>query len=384
LGWLQHFIERNRRLRELWSTVPAGSVALFMGFAFCLFATVGALAQLNVRLDSLGLIWIFPVLTGTFAAALAWSGVRGNLLQTAVIFAVFFAVIFLTQAYIGKHGATAMTAPGTAARWTTISSWAAILFTSSAWPLALTFFNREGQRFFQDRTEMRLAGEIHQALVPAIESCFGDYEFYGISQPSGMVGGDLVDVLASDGRWLAYVVDVSGHGVSSGVLMAMIKSSIHTALRFQPRADGLLEEVNRVLCSLKATNMFATCGLIAFSPEHGLRYALAGHLPILRLRDRKIEMLSESNLPLGIVSDSRFSATACEMLKGDILVVVTDGLTEMAGKDGEEHGFRWISQALIEHGARPAREIATEILKAVNQRGTRNDDQSLLIVRRIA
>src|SRR5258707_15566863 len=54
LGWLQHFIERNRRLRELWSTVPAGSVALFMGFAFCLFATVGALAQLNVRLDSLG------------------------------------------------------------------------------------------------------------------------------------------------------------------------------------------------------------------------------------------------------------------------------------------------------------------------------------------
>jgi len=79
---------------------------------------------------------------------------------------------------------------------------------------------------------------------------------------------------------------------------------------------------------------------------------LAGHLPILRLRDRKIEMLSESNLPLGIVPDSRFRAISCEMLKGDVLVVVTDGLTEVAGKDGEEHGFRWISEALIAHGIR--------------------------------
>src|SRR6202035_3709088 len=141
-------------------------------------------------------------------AGLAWSGARRNLLQTADIFAVFFAVIFLTQAYIGQQRATEMSAPGSTARCTTISSWAAILLTSSAWPLALTFFNREGQRFFQVRTEMRLAGEIHQALVPAIESCFGDYEFYGISRPSGMVGGDLVDALASDGRWIAYVVDV--------------------------------------------------------------------------------------------------------------------------------------------------------------------------------
>src|SRR5258708_5359283 len=130
--------------------------------------------------------------------------------------------------------------------------------------------------------------------------------------------------------------------------------------------------------------MFATCGLIAFSPEYGLRYALAGHLPILRLRDRKIEMLSESNLPLGIVPDSRFHATSCEMLKGDVLVVVTDGLTEVTDKNGEEHGFRWISEALIEHGSRPAKEIAEKILQIVSQHGARNDDQSLLVVRRIA
>jgi serine phosphatase RsbU (regulator of sigma subunit) len=243
------------------------------------------------------------------------------------------------------------------------------------------FVGREGQRLFRVQTEMRLAGEIHHALVPAIDHRIGAFEFYGISLPSGMVGGDLVDLLTHRGRWMAYVVDVSGHGVSAGVLMAMIKSSIHSTLRFQQKLDGLLEEVNRVLCSLKTSNMFATCGVVAFSPETGLRYALAGHLPILRLSDQKIELLSETNLPLGILAETEFKAASCEMRKGDVLVLVTDGLTEILGRDGEELGLTQISQALRDCNGHPPRKIAEEILRRVNRGSPQRDDQSLLIVR---
>lgn len=373
-------MDYHRKGRELWKVMPASSVALLMALAFCLFASIGALTQLN---SSLRYFWPTPLLCGTFAAAVVWLGVRRKIMWTVVLVVVFNAALVLIS-HLKKESAPGLTVPDEIQRWLTTTSAFIIAMIGCGWALALTVINREGQRFFRVQTEMRLAGEIHQALVPTIDTRIGDFEFYGISRPSGMVGGDLVDVLSGDGGWLAYVVDVSGHGVSSGVLMAMVKSAIHTALRFRPKTDGLLEAVNWVLCSLKATNMFATCGLIAFSPEHGLRYALAGHLPILRLHGRAIEMLSEGNLPLGIASESKFEATPCEMTKGDVLVVVTDGLTEIFEEDGEEHGFSRISQALRDHSECPAKEIAGRILSSTNGRGTPSDDQSLLIVRRLA
>jgi hypothetical protein len=375
-------MEHDRKRREVWRVMPVSSVVLFMALAFCLFASIGALAQLG-NPSSLRHFWPIPLITGTFAAAVTWSGVRRRNWWTIVLVVVFNAALVLTF-YFKKESAPSPAIPGEIQRWLTTTSAFIVAMIACGWALALTLINREGQRFFRVQTEMRLAGEIHQTLVPTIDTRIGDYEFYGVSRPSGMVGGDLVDVLSGDGRWLAYVVDVSGHGVSSGVLMAMVKSAIHTALRFHPKADGLLEAVNWVLCSLKATNMFATCGLIAFSSEHGLRYALAGHLPILRLRGQTIETLGEGNLPLGIVPEGKFEATPCEVAKGDVLVVVTDGLTEVSDHDGEELGFRHISQALRDHGERPAKEIAEQILGSTNGRKAPSDDQSLLIVRRLA
>jgi sigma-B regulation protein RsbU (phosphoserine phosphatase) len=163
--------------------------------------------------------------------------------------------------------------------------------------------------------------------------------------------------------------------------MAMIKSSIHISVRFQQKLAGLLERVNRVLCNLKTSNMFATSGVVAFSPEGGLRYALAGHLPILRLRDGKIELLSETNLPLGILPETEFKSASCEMTKGDVLVLVTDGLTEVSGQDGEELGLSEISRALCDCDSNSPKEIAEKLLRTVDRASPQRDDQSLLIIR---
>ena len=266
-------------------------------------------------------------------------------------------------------------------RWLTLTSLLVVVLIALSWGLALQFINREGERLFRAETEMKLAGEIHQALVPTIESRIGDFQFYGVSLPSGVVGGDLVDVFSCGDCWVAYVADVSGHGVSSGVLMAMIKSSVHTALQHQPDAGRLLEEVNRVLCSLQLKHMFATCGLIAFSPERGLQYALAGHLPIPRLQGEGIEMLSESNVPLGIFPEAKFQAFPCLMELGDVLAIATDGLTEVIAGDGEELGFRGITKALVQSKGRRLKDVAAEVLGTVSGSAPM-DDQTLLLVRR--
>jgi hypothetical protein len=381
LSWFQGVLERNRRQRELWRDVPANSVAILMAMAFCLFASVGLLTQLNTPMRTLWPATLIPFLSGVFAAAILWVSVRRNVLFSFFAisaYAIFFVAVGF---YLRQHLTSGPLVSPEIRPWLTITAVLVTFLIGCAWSLAMWFFGREGQRLFRVQTEMRLAGEIHQALVPAIDHRIGDFEFYGISRPSGMVGGDLVDVLAHRGRWLAYVVDVSGHGVSAGVLMAMIKSSIHSTLRFQQKLAGLLEEVNRVLCNLKTSNMFATCGVIAFSPEGGLRYALAGHLPILRLSDQRIELLSDTNLPLGILAETEFKSASCEMKKGDVLVVVTDGLTEVSAQDGEELGLSAISSVLRDCDGDPPQKIAEKLLRMVNRGSPQRDDQSLLIIR---
>ena len=51
------------------------------------------------------------------------------------------------------------------------------------------------------------------ATLPELSFKTSEFEFFGASFPSAAVGGDLVDVVAANGRWFGYVADVSGHGV---------------------------------------------------------------------------------------------------------------------------------------------------------------------------
>src|SRR5271154_2718765 len=89
---------------------------------------------------------------------------------------------------------------------------------------------QEGKRYFRVHAEIALAQEIHRVLVPKIDQQVQGFAFYGYSKASGEVGGDLVDLVVSEGNWVAYLADVSGHGVAPGVLMGMLKSAAHMLL----------------------------------------------------------------------------------------------------------------------------------------------------------
>ena len=206
--------------------------------------------------------------------------------------------------------------------------------------LVFVVMAREGKRFFHIHAEVELASEIHRALVPAIDLRVGGFEIYGRSLPSGEVGGDLVDafVRPEDGSWFAYVADVSGHGVSSGVLMAMLKSAMRMSLRQNHETGKMLDEVNNVFYSLKAPNSFATLAAINFEEQSGLGVVVAGHLPILHSDGHEVRELDTPGLPVGILPDSEFRAIALDLKTGEMLAIVTDGLTEIFDKKGEEAG----------------------------------------------
>ena len=114
------------------------------------------------------------------------------------------------------------------------------------------------------QTELFLAHGIQATLVPTVSFQNANFEVYGKSIPSTEMGGDLIDVIESNGGLLAYIADVSGHGLAAGQLMGMLKTAMRLAVQFRQPPVALLESTDRVLPGLKKPDMYATLTLLQF------------------------------------------------------------------------------------------------------------------------
>jgi len=114
---------------------------------------------------------------------------------------------------------------------------------------------------FAAHTEIELASRIQQQLVPPIQATVGSFEAYGVSLPSGTVGGDLIDLIQADGLLCAYVADVAGHGVAAGVMMSMVKTAVrmHFMARSRPPAPDCSKPSTTP--SRPLTEVFGICHL---------------------------------------------------------------------------------------------------------------------------
>jgi serine phosphatase RsbU (regulator of sigma subunit) len=131
-----------------------------------------------------------------------------------------------------------------------------------------TFFQLKGKRYFAAHTEIELASRIQQKLVPPVELSTKNLEIYGVSIPSGTVGGDLIDAVEAKGVVCDCVADVAGHGVAAGVLMSMVKTAVRMHfVTNSPAGKGLLEAVNDTLIPLTDPSVYATFAYLLVQPD---------------------------------------------------------------------------------------------------------------------
>jgi serine phosphatase RsbU (regulator of sigma subunit) len=200
------------------------------------------------------------------------------------------------------------------------------------------------------------------------------------------MGGDLVDLVQHDNRWIGYLADVSGHGVPSGVLMAMVKSAVRMKLTASSEPHVLLEDLNRVITELTAPEMFVTLAVVSLGESNDLHFATAGHLPILHFRSATglVAELSTPNPPIGMFKEQKFATCHVEFASGDMAVLVTDGLTETANENDEEYGLERVKQQMRRHSGDSLKVLCDTLLKDARKFGKQTDDISLLLVRRLS
>jgi serine phosphatase RsbU (regulator of sigma subunit) len=249
--------------------------------------------------------------------------------------------------------------------------------------LLLYFVTTAGLANVRMQTEFSLAHDIQAALVPVISFQTPRFEVYGKSIPSTEMGGDLIDALEKDGSLLVYVGDVSGHGLPAGQLMGMLKTAMRVAFQFRREPTALLESADCVLPALKEPDMFATMALLYFDGPTEAEYAVAGHVAILHYRERTRDTvrLSMEQFPLGLIPGGGYQSARVVHSRGDLFLMVSDGIPETANDKEEEFGLGRVEQLFARHGAEPLPRICELIMDEVKRFGGQRDDQSLLLLR---
>lgn len=100
--------------------------------------------------------------------------------------------------------------------------------------------------------------------------------------------------------------------------------------------------------------------------------------------DWGIEQRAVSNLPLGILLTQDFSSSSLPFERGDMLAIVSDGFTGTFDSKGRDFGVTGIEEILQNARGKELREISTELRASVCEYGEQRDDQTILLVRRLA
>jgi hypothetical protein len=364
-----------------WRMLPLGRMKMFLAGYFFVGAAGGFafdLLQLKASLVGGGLFW--PILVGTGAMALRAAAIK----RVRVIPLLFLLVVLI--AWLGfraSHVSTPVPIPVAVDRRVLFDAIGILVGIGFGTRCLLLFAGTEGVASVRMQTELSLAHGIQATLVPTVSFQNASFELYGESVPSTEMGGDLIDVIESDGGLVAYVADISGHGLPAGQLMGMLKAAMRVAVQFRQMPVAALESVDRVLPDLKEPEMFATVALLRFDGSSEAEYALAGHPPILHYRhgSRDTARLSMEQLPLGLFPGSSYASKRVSYSPRDLFLMVTDGITEVANTRDEEIGLTRLQELLAQHATRALPEIWDLIMHEVRQYGVQRDDQSLLLLR---
>jgi phosphoserine phosphatase RsbU/P len=197
-------------------------------------------------------------------------------------------------------------------------------------------------------TEMSAARNMQQLLLPAIRPSTPGFVVESAYLAASEVGGDFYHVLPGEngGLWIV-VGDVSGKGLKA----AMIVSTIMGALRGSSlqRPAEALTLLNRVLHG--QIDGFVTCCAASIDADGHLSIANAGHLSPYRNGE---ELMLAPDLPLGLTTLSDYQEQSIQLVPGDQLTFVSDGIVEAMDKNQNLFGFERTREISI----RPAQTIA--------------------------
>jgi serine phosphatase RsbU (regulator of sigma subunit) len=244
------------------------------------------------------------------------------------------------------------------------------------------------QRIQAELAKVRMAAIIQRDLLPQEAPQIAGYRLAGQSIPAQTVGGDYFDFIAMDDSRLALCLgDVSGKGLPASLLMANLQAAVRSQVLASASVTDCLRRTSTLLFRSTDPGKFVTAFFCVLDPlGHRLCYSNAGHNPPLLFRPgREPERLEAGGPVLGIFDVTDFEEASCELERGDVLVVYSDGITEAINSAGEEFGEEGVIAVVNRARGRDAREMMDAVTKAAlafSGDQVQMDDMTMIVLQR--
>lgn len=232
------------------------------------------------------------------------------------------------------------------------------------------YSDKERQRL---ESELELSQVVQRALLPQRIPEIRGVELAAFSRPSEIIGGDYFDFFEfRDGTQGLVIADVSGHGVSAGMLMSSLQTAIRTMAPETDSPAEVLERLNRFYIHNIHFTTFVTIFLACFDPATlTLSYVNAGHNPpaVRRRSDSTITWLKPTAPAIGLAEDFHPKMESISFAEGDSLLLYTDGVTEVLNISNEMFGQERLAELVQQYADRPAPDLLQGVRHALSTFG---------------
>ncbi len=239
--------------------------------------------------------------------------------------------------------------------------------------------------------QVDIAKEIQEGLNPMGFYNRNGVEIKGFTRAAKGVGGDYFDYIDINENLVgALISDVSGKGIPASLVMVMIRTVFLTLTKKKKdvQCAMVVRAINDSLSADFAIDKFATLFFMIFDRSTGeVSFSNAGHGPLKVYRSsmKAFTVSKLDGVPIGIMEDVEYKQAKVKLSVGDIVILNTDGITEMRNENKEEYGNKRLQTLLKENHDKNAKELVDLVVADVDAfRGSASphDDMTLLILKR--
>lgn len=237
--------------------------------------------------------------------------------------------------------------------------------------------------------DLQTATNIQQSFLPESVPQLDGWEIAAFWKPVAHVAGDFYDFYPlEDGRLALVIADVSGKGIPAALFMALCVTVLRFGMSLNLMPCDMIERANRLILKQQRSRMFATV-FVAYADLHSgeITYVSAGHNPpiLYRAATGECEIVKAAGVALGVFLGGKYEEKIVRVVPQDVLVLYTDGITEIIDQDEQEFGDDRLEDLIRQNAHLSAQEIASLILHTIHEfAGTANsfDDETLIVLKR--
>ena len=236
-------------------------------------------------------------------------------------------------------------------------------------------------------SELAIAAEMQQSLLPDHRPEVKGVELYGHCNPAREVGGDFYDYFSmGDNRIGVAIGDATGKGLSAALLTTECWSAFKAFARVSQSPADVLQHTNELLHKqVGDSGQFVTCFFMILDAGRGtISYSVAGHNPPILFgagSGRTLTLRSEAGLPLGVDPACEFEDHEVDLADNDTIVLYSDGVTEAHCAKNSLYGEKRLYDLLANAPLRTPEETVNEILRDVRQHlGGQDCDDDVTVV----